>query len=1779
MKSRITFTLFLVALIVSGAYAQCDQTQGQFSSLTGQTKNYSYCTGFGTLVSPIWIVTKGTIMSSSVSQDGTTAYASVRWDTPGTGNIKFRDGIILDNDNVTITCNTPGNPTLTSTPSRCGTGTVTLTATPGTNGNAVKWYNSSQVFIQQSSSYTTPSLSSNTTYYFSTYNTSSTCEGTKVQINVTINAVPSTATNVNNPTVCKGSTAEVSATPGSPGNTIRWFTASTGGTLLHTGTTYTTPTVTETKTYYAQSYNSTTGCFAATRTPVTVSIADPPFLPSGIADEVIYGSGSITIPASPLGGDQVKWYADTTGGTAFHTGSSYTTSTLSEPTAYYLSTFNSTLSCESESRTPVTITVLPITAPNAIITENIRVPGKTADSQLYTLTDLQKSKTVTYLDGSMRVYQNVAAKGSPDGFDVILPVKYDDQGRSSKSYLPYVSDSVNGSFRSAFESEQLAFYAASGDKIANDANPFSVVHLEASPLARPITAGGVGANFQPGTGHTREMAYSFNVVADSVRKFSTDGSSSGYYGANTLYKTIMINENGHQVISFTNELGRTVLSRKELDEVIEGQSVPWLDTYYLYDDLGRVKYTISPKGVAAMKAGGWNFSQSIQDQYVYEYVYDKRGRMTEKKVPGSAWSYFCYDDLDRQVLMQDGLLKNTNQWLFIKYDQKGRPVLQGLYSNGVNTTRSSLQAMLDTLYSASHPTYGENAWYEMRGTALEGYTNNSFPKTNQDNSSMLVLSVNYYDNHDFNNDGNADYAYVSQGLSGVSPQDGTVNETVPGNPYGLPTGSKRLVLGTSTWLYTYVFYDRNGRVIQVRSDNHLSPTKEDLVTSVYDFEGKLLTRKMYHKAGAGKETTVVNKYNYDDGGRLIKIYQNNNGAGQDQLVVKYEYNELGQLVDKKLHNTGGDNFIQSVDYRYTIRGQLESINNSKLTVDSRNDESNDFFGMELVYSDTVAGLNNTALYNGNISAIKWKGPGVGSGENEQRSYAYSFDKVNRLKSASFQASEGSAWTKECGTLNETMKYDHNGNIIALSRKENLRDLDVIEDEPVVTSVPQLMDSLTYTYSSSAGNNLAKVEDASSNEGGFKNGVSLSEEYFYDVNGNLIKDANKGIDSIAYNFLGKPMQINFADGKIIHYVYDAAGVKLSMYVVQNGDTIMTDYAGSFVYQNGELSFFGSPEGRVVKNGSNLEYQYAISDHQGNTRIVFTSVAPSPDERIATFEGGSGDDAGEYLNVDNVVTFNSANHTPGGSKVVQMNQNYKVGPAKSVMVYPGDTIHAEVGSYYESGSGYGTGSPAVAVLVSAVASAFGGISSGGGESGLIYDGIDAAFGAFGLGGNQGDDVPAAYLNYILFDQRYNVLDMGWKPVTSSSYFNKAVIAFDPIPIKEAGYIFVYLSYENESNAFVYFDDFKVNHTKGQIMQYNEYYPFGLQTQTSWTRNETTPNNYLYNGPTETNVTTGWNETMFRSYDPVLGRFMQVDPMASQFGSLTPYNYAANNPAVMNDPTGLYPRWYDEYKQWAAENLPPLDLFDREPGGSSTGWYGHSRLRGPGSMNHWSDHISRSPEAQQRRDYFLMGSVSFGAKYGVYGGDIAFRNGQMGHYVRESSTRYFVEGGIKYEEVTIGVEYRFVPLGQQQTGGEPGGPDPEFYYDALDGMVLNNGTVLSRNDVALTFNKASGNATYLGFRNGKHHVNFDIADFEITKGNVRALAIHEIFGHGIMGYGDKTNDHYKAYWTSIDSRYWSSTTDQYRTHTAEGLWLTWTRVGNYEGMPTKYMNVIYQYHPAFK
>ena len=69
----------------------------------------------------------------------------------------------------------------------------------------------------------------------------------------------------------------------------------------------------------------------------------------------------------------------------------------------------------------------------------------------------------------------------------------------------------------------------------------------------------------------------------------------------------------------------------------------------------------------------------------------------------------------------------------------------------------------------------------------------------------------------------------------------------------------------------------------------------------------------------------------------------------------------------------------------------------------------------------------------------------------------------------------------------------------------------------------------------------------------------------------------------------------------------------------------------------------------------------------------------------------------------------------------------------------------------------------------------------------------------------------------------------------------------------------------------------------------------------------NPYLFGGK-EIDRMNGLNENDFtgRWYDPTIGRWGTVDPLAEKYYSISPYAYCAGNPVNRTDPTGMI--WED-------------------------------------------------------------------------------------------------------------------------------------------------------------------------------------------------------------------------------------------------------------------------------
>jgi RHS repeat-associated protein len=110
----------------------------------------------------------------------------------------------------------------------------------------------------------------------------------------------------------------------------------------------------------------------------------------------------------------------------------------------------------------------------------------------------------------------------------------------------------------------------------------------------------------------------------------------------------------------------------------------------------------------------------------------------------------------------------------------------------------------------------------------------------------------------------------------------------------------------------------------------------------------------------------------------------------------------------------------------------------------------------------------------------------------------------------------------------------------------------------------------------------------------------------------------------------------------------------------------------------------------------------------------------------------------------------------------------------------------------------------------------------------------------------------------------------------------------------------------NARISFTDVNANGTvdfSTDVLQENHYYPFGLGFDGNWKNDAALDNKYQYNGK-EINDDFGlnWYNYGKRWYDAAIGRFPTVDPIASDFAFVTPYNYAENEPVANIDLWGL-------------------------------------------------------------------------------------------------------------------------------------------------------------------------------------------------------------------------------------------------------------------------------------
>jgi RHS repeat-associated protein len=797
-----------------------------------------------------------------------------------------------------------------------------------------------------------------------------------------------------------------------------------------------------------------------------------------------------------------------------------------------------------------------------------------------------KIETITYFDGLGRPIQGISVRqGGKDAngndTDLITPFEYDTFGRQAKDYLPFYRSDNNGKYivNGIAETKTYNYNKYSGELDAVNPNVFSEKTFEASPLNKVLQQAAPGKAWKMGSGHEIKFDYKTNAAGE-VKYYtvtlSTDFTPSltggtGYYDANQLYKTVTKDENwktsdglNRTTEEFKDKQGRVVLKRTYNNSQKH-------DTYYVYDEFGNLTYVLSPK----MDATTSMLSSVISklNALGYQYKYDGRNRLIEKKIPGKGWEYIVYNKLDQPIMTQDAILRSDNKWLFTKYDALGRVAFTGF--TNTSATRAMLQNGADNT---------STQWVTKTGATTLGGTTVYYNNAGYPNLVSEILTIYYYDNYTFNRDGV------------TVPANTFYDATISGNALkGLATGSKVKVLDTNSWITTITGYDEFRRPIWIGTKNaYLSTTdvvESKLKKDATDISGLLRETRTTHQKTGEPNIVTTDTYTYDHSGKVLKQTQTINGSAIE-VIAENHYDELGRLDRKEV---GGNPLakLQVVDYKYNIRGWMTDIN------DIANLGTKDLFAFKIRYNTPTSG---TALFNGNISQTEWKTKSINPTNNlVSTKYSYNYDALNRIISA----------TDNTGNYNLTyVAYDKNGNITTLNRKGAIN---------TGATLFGNMDLLSYQYGLNS-NKLKRVTDTSGKTQGFNDGANTTEEYKYDDNGNLIKDLNKGIgttstNGITYNYLNLPKEVKFnnSNTKKINYTYAADGTKLRKVVNDNGNVTTTDYAGNYVYENNDLQFFNTAEGYVAVTVIKtfpiqfiFKYVYQYKDHLGNIRLSYSDA---------------------------------------------------------------------------------------------------------------------------------------------------------------------------------------------------------------------------------------------------------------------------------------------------------------------------------------------------------------------------------------------------------------------------------------------------------------------------------------------------------------------------------------------------------------------------------------------
>ncbi len=646
-------------------------------------------------------------------------------------------------------------------------------------------------------------------------------------------------------------------------------------------------------------------------------------------------------------------------------------------------------------------------------------------SQNYILTrTMLKSDTKSYLskvvyyDGLGRPFQTVnkaIENTNKKGVSLATLQEYDAAGRETKTWLPAV---ITPDYLAP-----ASFKSSAPASHGNDSRPYQEAVYETSPQNRIVKQYGAGADWH--SGHPVATEFMGNSATAQLRctryKVTSAGAleASGDYANGTLNVTRTTDEDGNMSYTFMDKIGRTLLERR-----MNGSEA--LDTYYVYDNYGNLCYVLPP-------AINGNISTDNLNLYAYQYNYDGCNRCIRKKLPGTQYIEYVYDNSDRLTFSQDGSQRalSAQNWTYYKYDQLNRLTEQGLCTNKVTTSGTTVHIM------------------------------------------------NYYDSYSF---------IGTQGFTGS-------NFSTDTSGYGKGALTGQMVAGINgNPVWKAFYYDIRGREVKRVESNAMNGY--DVTTTSYSFTNKPLTLTHVHTSGS-KSLTEVHIYSYDYADRLSKVQHkldNNTIVTLAEYTYddlgRMEQKKLGGTAHSSTYSynirswlTGitGSKFTQTLAYNNSTAGYNGNITAMGWTADG------DSHSYTFTYDGLSRLLNAThgagrftekvTSYdkNGNIKGLQRYGQTGAStyGLIDNLSYTLNGNQLNRVDDAvNASAYNGGFEFKDAVKQANEYAYDNNGNLT----KDLNKGIEEIQYNSL--NLPKLIkfkDQSTITYTYAADGTKLRVE--------------------------------------------------------------------------------------------------------------------------------------------------------------------------------------------------------------------------------------------------------------------------------------------------------------------------------------------------------------------------------------------------------------------------------------------------------------------------------------------------------------------------------------------------------------------------------------------------------------------------------------------------------------------------------------------------------------------------------